>query len=207
VLSAFSNGTGKKLRRSHRHLEETFGPIRVECAETLEQAESIFEEMVVLHQERWQSAGEPGTFASKRFTEFHRDLIRKLFPRGQVLLVRVTAGDVTVGCDYNLIEHGRAMAYQWGLGQFEDTLISPGVVTSVAVMQTAMERGLDEYDWLSGDVFYKRQLSTGTREMVWARLPRGVRGHLVDYALRARRYSKQRTKSKTESGESEDGKA
>lgn len=204
VHSAFRGDTGKKIRRSHRRLEEQYGPVEVEVAETLAQAETIFDELIALHQSRWTSAGQPGKFASDRFTGFHRDLIRRLFPKGQILMVRVTAGETTVGCDYNLLEHGRVLAYQWGLGQFEDTRISPGLVTSVAVMQTALDRGFDEHNWLSGDVFYKRQLSTISHELTWAFLPHGVRGHLVDYTVRARQYMKARAENKTRTEEGQE---
>jgi CelD/BcsL family acetyltransferase involved in cellulose biosynthesis len=205
VLAALRGGTGNKVRRSRRRLEEAHGPIRIEWAETLDEAEAIYAEMVALHQRRWEEAGEPGKFASRRFDGFHRDLVRRLFPRGRVLLARVAAGEVTVGCDYSLVEHGRVLAYQWGLGQFDDSLISPGLVTGVTVMQAALERGLDEYDWLAGDVLYKRQLSTTTRELVWARLPHGARGHLIDSMIRARRaYRRARSSAGTEANVSPD---
>jgi CelD/BcsL family acetyltransferase involved in cellulose biosynthesis len=190
VLASLRGSTAYKVRRSRKHLEQAHGPLRLEWAETLEHAEDIFAEMIGLHVARWERAGQPAKFASPRFRGFHRDLVRRLFPRGGILLARITAGDLTVGCDYSLIEHGRVLAYNWGLRHFEDTLISPGLVTGAMVMQEALERGLDEYDWLAGDVLYKRQLSTTTRELVWADLPHGPRGHLIEQLIRARRYAR-----------------
>jgi len=58
------------------------------------------------------------------------------------------------------------------------------------VMQEALERGLDEYDWLAGDVLYKRQLSTTTRELIWGELPHGLRGHLIEQLMHARHYAR-----------------
>jgi CelD/BcsL family acetyltransferase involved in cellulose biosynthesis len=190
VLTALRGSTAYKIRRSRRHLEEAYGPLRLEWAETLDHAEAIFTEMTGLHVARWERAGQPPKFASPRFHAFHRALVRRLFPRGGILLARISAGDVTVGCDYSLVEHGRVLAYNWGLRHFEDTLISPGLVTGAMVMQEALERGLNEYDWLAGDVLYKRQLSTTTRELVWADLPHGPRGHLIEQLMRARRYAR-----------------
>jgi hypothetical protein len=80
VLAALRGGTGNKVRRSRKRLEEAHGPLRIEWAETLAEAEAIYAEMVSLHQRRWENAGEPGKFASARSDGFHRDLVRRLFP-------------------------------------------------------------------------------------------------------------------------------
>jgi CelD/BcsL family acetyltransferase involved in cellulose biosynthesis len=198
---ALGRGTNYKIRRSRRRLEEAHGPLRIDWAATLDEAEDIFAEMVALHLARWDRSAAPAKFASPRFHAFHRDLVRRLFPRGGIALVRVSAGEVTVGCDYSLIERGRMLAYQWGLRQFEDTLISPGLVTAAVVMQAALERGLDEYDWLAGDVFYKRQLSTTTRQLIWAELPHGPRGHLIEQLIRARRSARRVRRRSTTAGD------
>jgi CelD/BcsL family acetyltransferase involved in cellulose biosynthesis len=189
VLGALSSSTAAKIRRSMRRLEEAYGPIRVEWADSRAQAENIFEEMMALHLARWEAAGQTGTFASPRFAGFHRDIVDRLFPAGGIGLARVSAGDCTIGCDYGFIEHNRVLAYQWGVNQFEDRRLSPGLVTGAVVMQAAMERGLDEYDWLAGDVLYKRQLATTTRQLVWASAARGARIHFIYELARAKRLA------------------
>jgi hypothetical protein len=182
---------GKKLRRSVRRIEEELGPIQVEWAESLEQARTTFAEMVALHEARWRADGKPGAFASPRFAGFHRDLIQELFPQGKILLARVRAGDVTIGCDYSFIERNRVLGYQWGVARLDDERLSPGVATGAAMLQAALERGLDEYDWLSGDTFYKRQLSTTTRELIWARSSRGARIQMIYKLHEASRLARQ----------------
>jgi hypothetical protein len=189
VLCALRRHTAAKIRRTIRRLEEQHGPLRVEWAETREQAEQIFAEMLVLHRARWESTGRTGTFASPRFAGFHRDLVASLFSAGAILLARVSAGNCTIGCDYGFVEHNRVLSYQWGVRRFEDRRLSPGLVTGAAVMQAALERGLDEYDWLAGDVLYKRELATTTRELVWARTARGPRIRVIAELTRAKRLA------------------
>lgn len=179
VMDALDSHAAKKIRRSIRQIEQAHGPITVEWSETLDQARSIYAEMVALHEARWNAEGKPGVFASERFAGFNREIVAKLFPAGKVLLARVRAGDVTLGCDYSFIERNRVLGYQWGIARLDDPRPSPGLVTGVTVMQAALERGIDEYDWLSGDVLYKRQLATMTRELVWARAARGPRIHAI----------------------------
>jgi CelD/BcsL family acetyltransferase involved in cellulose biosynthesis len=187
VLGALRSHTAAKIRRTIRRLEAEHGPLRVEVAETQADAERIFEEMRGLHRARWEAAGKPGSFASPRFAGFHRDLVALLFDQGGIILGRVSAGDCTVGCDYGFVERNRVLSYQWGLRRFEDKRLSPGLVTGAAMMQAALERGLDEYDWLAGDVLYKRELSTTSRELIWASARRGTRIQAIYKLARAKR--------------------
>jgi CelD/BcsL family acetyltransferase involved in cellulose biosynthesis len=195
VLDGLRRHTGAKIRRTIRRLEEQHGPLRVEWATSLPQAEAIFAELRDLHQERWARQGQPGVFASQRFTGFHEELIRRLHPQGRATLARVVAGDHTVGCDYGLVEHGRILGYQWGLATFEDSRLSPGLAVGALVMQEALVRGFAEYDWLAGDVLYKRELSTRSRTLITARAIRGSRMHVLDRLTRAKRSLASRGKS------------
>lgn len=192
VQDALRRHTAAKIRRTIRRLEETHGPLTVEWAETLEEADDIFAELRMMHSARWEADGQPGVFANERFTAFHAELVRRLFPAGKILLARVRAGETTIGCDYGFIEQGRVLAYQWSIAQFDDSRLSPGLVTGAVIMQAALERGLSEYDWLAGDVLYKRELSTGARELIWARQPKGVAIHLIDGASHLRRIARAR---------------
>ncbi|HQY31473.1 MAG TPA: GNAT family N-acetyltransferase, partial [Thermomicrobiales bacterium] len=190
LLDFIGGDRAKKIRRHIRYLQEEHGPLQVQWAESLDEAREIFAEMRLLHQARWQSIGEPGAFASSRFNSFHEDIVERLFPRGHVGLVRVRAGDITLGCDYTLIEHNRMLGYQWGLGTLTDKRVSVGIITAAAVMQAALERGIDEYDHLAGDALHKRTLATTSRDLAWARIPSGTRIQIIYKLAEARRRTR-----------------
>jgi CelD/BcsL family acetyltransferase involved in cellulose biosynthesis len=192
VQDALRRHTAAKIRRSIRRLEEDFGPITVEWAETAEEAAAIFAELREMHAARWRAEGQTGVFANERFNAFHSELIRRLMPARRILLARVRAGEKTIGCDYGFIERGRVLSYQWGISRFDDSRLSPGLVTGAVIMQAAMERGLAEYDWLAGDVLYKKELSTTASELIWARQPKGVAIHVLDGAVRVKRMAGER---------------
>jgi CelD/BcsL family acetyltransferase involved in cellulose biosynthesis len=164
VLSLMSKGTRKKVRRSLRDL----GDVEGTWAESPEQALGILSELVELHQRRWTRVGEPGAFADPRFAAFHRALVARLARLKRVVLYRVQASSGIVGCTYGFIEGGRVLSYQGGLASYADPRIRPGFVVELMCMQACYDRGLLEYDLLAGDSLYKRELSTGTRELVWA---------------------------------------
>ena len=167
---AFGSPIGRKLRQNTRRFTERFGPIEAEWITDPARAQVVFGEMVELHQARWVAAGEPGSFANPRLIRFHRELIDRLLPSGGVVLVRVTAGDQLVGVTYELNEHGALNHYNWGLMpvQADDGSLSPGFITALALMREGIDRGFREINWLAGDSRWKRELSTTTRELVWA---------------------------------------
>lgn len=168
LIDAFDGDTRRKIRKNLKRFTESYGPIRTEWVDDDARAQEVIDELIANHQARWASAGEAGAFASKRFQHFHRRLISRVLTKGQIALVRVTAGETLVGIFYGFIENGVIYHYQWGLPQFEDRSLSPGFVTGYKVMEDAAAWGLAELNWLAGDSRFKREMSNSTRTLLWA---------------------------------------
>ena len=164
VLTALKSSTRTKVRRSLKAL----GDVETEWAQTPAHALEILAELIELHQRRWTKIGQPGAFASPRFAEFHRELVARLLPRGAVILFRVRAAAGTVACLYSFVERRRVLFYQSGVASYSDRQIRPIFVACTSCMQACFERGLTEFDFMGGDSSHKRELSTMTRELVWA---------------------------------------
>lgn len=146
-------------------------PLVTEWAETVEHAYEIFDELIVLHQNRWRRAGRQGAFSSHQFSAFHRSLIPKLLPEKRVILFRVRHGAQTVGAVYCLVDQDSVLFYQSGFAQFEDNKIRPGLITHILCMEACLSRGFRTYNFLAGDQRYKRELSTSHEILVNARAP------------------------------------
>jgi CelD/BcsL family acetyltransferase involved in cellulose biosynthesis len=183
VLGALSNGVRRRVERALRGL----GELEADWAATSAQAREIYDELVALHQARWEAAGERGAFASPRFHAFHAELIERLLPRGEVVLFRVRGAAGTIGCLYSLVDRGRVLFYQGGLAQLADNKLRPGLVAHVLCMQACLERSFAEYDFLAGESRYKRELSATERTLVWATARRGPRSAAFEAARRLRR--------------------
>lgn len=168
VLGALSSSVRRRLRQSLRALPGASGSWAEGKVESL----AVLDELVDLHGRRWRRAGEHGAFASERFLAFHRDLISVLAPRGQVALFRLHGPDATLACLYALVDGDRLLFYQSGVAAMDDNRCRPGLVGHLLFMQAALERGYREYDFLAGEGRYKRELSTGSHELVWAILRR-----------------------------------
>lgn len=93
IIATLKPNTQTKLRRSLRG----FGVIHTEWAATGAQALDILNELIDLHQQRWERIGEPRAFASARFVAFHRALVPRLLAQGAVLLFRTRSASGTLG--------------------------------------------------------------------------------------------------------------
>jgi CelD/BcsL family acetyltransferase involved in cellulose biosynthesis len=164
---ALSSHRRKILRQTLRAYSK-LGAIRLEPARDLDEALTMFDEMARLNKGRWATRGRLAVYDSPYFTAFHRHLIRRCFEAESVQLLRLTAGQQTVGLLYNLVERGKVYFYQCGFDYGIDKRLSPGMVTISHAIQYCIGLGLDDWDLLSGDASYKRLLSTGSRQLVWA---------------------------------------
>jgi CelD/BcsL family acetyltransferase involved in cellulose biosynthesis len=164
--SWLSPNTREQVRRSLR-LYEKLGAVRGEVARDLPTAEQFFAEMCRMHQSTWQGRGEPGAFASARKLAFHRSLIRRAFVDGAIQLVRVTAGEETIGILYNFVEKDKVYFYQSGFHYRADKRLKPGLVTHVCAIQLCLEAGYKDYDFLAGEARYKKSLAKDSRPLAW----------------------------------------
>jgi hypothetical protein len=168
LITFFGDSTRKHIRQNIRD----YGQIQTEWTDTVAAAHAAFDEQIALHQERWTLVGEPGCYASRRFTAFHRELIDRLVPTGQMTVVRVRAGDTTLGASQLLMDRGRILVYQGGR-LANSGKHSPGLITDYMCMLESLRRGYDAFDFMAGDSQHKQRMTTHSAPLVWAekRLP------------------------------------
>ena len=164
VLSLFGTHTRTSVKRNLRRA----GNLRIEWSETVSEAQAIFQELIELHQRRWNLAGHPGCYASRVFREFHEELLTRLVPTEQMILFRVRNEQGTLGCNQVLIDQNRACIYQCGRFLPPDHRISTGVVVDYTLMDECLKRGYDAVDFLAGNSPHKCRMSTDEVPLAWA---------------------------------------
>ena len=183
-LNRLGKKTRQHLRRSLRRYAER-GELAAVLAGTVAEAQSYFGALIELHQADWQERGEPGAFADPWFVEFHRALIDARFSAGEIQLLRVTAGDWTVGYLYHFVYGGRIYSYQWGLAPESDDKINFGMAADYLAVVHNLEAGADCFDFLHGDTLHKRRLGTGSETRFWLVLQRPRLDFELENRLRA----------------------
>jgi CelD/BcsL family acetyltransferase involved in cellulose biosynthesis len=182
-LGSLSSATRRRVRQSLKRL----GPLETEWAETGPAARAILEELAELHQAHWRAQGEPGAFASSRFSGFHLDLVSQLVPLRRAALFRVRRQGETIACLYGLIEGTRILFYQSGLLRHDDNRIRVGLAAHALFMQACREHGLTAYEFLPPAARYKRELASESEQLVWVELDRpGLRLYFEKIARSAK---------------------
>lgn len=159
------------LRRSIRDYEK-LGPLKFDAAGSTEEALAFLAGLKALHQRSWQARGEPGAFANRFFDEFHVALVRRLFAEGVIQLTRLAVGDRAVGYFYNFLYRGRLYHYQSGLDFEIDSKLSPGTVCHAHAVEYNLRAGTGIYDFMAGELKYKKDHATHSGEMLWLVLQR-----------------------------------
>jgi CelD/BcsL family acetyltransferase involved in cellulose biosynthesis len=182
-LASLSANTRAQLRRSDRAYAAA-GPIRVERAATLAEAWQVLDALAALHQARWTARGRPGAFATPAFAAFHRELIGRALPRGEVDLLRIAAGAAVIGYLYNFRHRGRVLAYQSGFDYAAaGARQKPGLTCHHAAIQAARRDGAVAYDFLAGGDRYKTSLANATRDSYWLDMARRWSAEGLGYRL------------------------
>lgn len=153
---------GKKFRsqlqRSERRLASS-GEVKLELPESERDLGSFFDDLVVLHNKRWN------TNVDEVFFGFHRQLAHVLFPLDRLLLARLRLGKIVVAARYDFIYADKVWNYQGGwLPEFAH--LGVGNACLGEVFKYCIEKRIQEYDFLEGDARYKRNWSTDSHESI-----------------------------------------
>lgn len=166
----------KKTKRDRRIMQRSGGELRV--IDNLEGFEENFKILISLHQNRWNSRGKSGAFASEKFTRFHRTVAPKLLRKGWLkLLVLIISGEA-VSAKYVLAYNNKVHDYQNGFIQSNEqpsgseiTINSPGSLITRLCIENAIEAGSVEFDFLKGQSdSYKSRWGCQTRSILQLRL-------------------------------------
>ena len=163
-----SKGHRRKLRRADRDLFAT-GRATARCVQDAGQLEKAWDELVALHQKRRQMLGEPGCFASPRFTAFHREVARSLLAAGQLQLLWLELDGRTAAIDYQMTSQGITYVYQAGIDT-ERLAEEPGHLITSATIKRAIAQGGCAIHFLRGDEPYKSHFRAEPRAMLSLRV-------------------------------------
>ena len=150
---------GGNVRR-YRRRAEAEGRLAWDVAGTTAEALQSFEQLAVLHGERWEVRGEAGVLADDRVLAHHREAIPALLQADLLRMFRLTRNDELLGVLYALAdapgrEDRSLFLYLIGINtRFAE--LSPGTLLLHAVWEYAREEGFQTLDLLRGGENYKK---------------------------------------------------
>ncbi len=154
-MHALSKNSRYQIRRSIKKYQQHTD---IQCYQfPHQQIERFFDECSQLHIARW---GNVSGFKYCRFSQFHRKLAEKGVEQQIVKLYHLASGDKLLGYVYNFEYKGTVYFYLSAFDyQFSDKHLKPGLVTHYLLIQDAMQRDFQFYDFMGGESQYKRTLS------------------------------------------------
>jgi CelD/BcsL family acetyltransferase involved in cellulose biosynthesis len=185
-LASKSGNFRQQIRRSRRRLEQSGGRFRISSGEELLRDMEAFTR---LHNARWDHRG--GSIALIGGTrEMLLDVARELLPLERYRLWCLDLEGETISA-HLFVAAGDEIAY-W-LGGFDDRFARdrPGLITLVAAIEDALERGERRVDLGPGAQDYKYRLANSeeTHEFVTL-VPPGIRQPLARGELAGRRIAR-----------------
>jgi CelD/BcsL family acetyltransferase involved in cellulose biosynthesis len=182
-LADLSANTRYQIRRSIR-LYEKRGPLRLDVAGDAAQALAFLDELKVLHQRHWEGRGKDGAFSYPFLERFHRSLIARCLPEGNVELLRISAGGEPIGYLYNFIWRGWVGTYMSGFAYEDDARLKPGLVSYYLCAERHLANGMRVQDFLAGAYRYKTSLGKPGPDMFWLAVQRPRLRFRLESALR-----------------------
>jgi len=164
-LTARLSHNGRSQLRRALKLAAADGPLALDAAVTPSEGLDYFEKLKSLDRRR-----ENGAFAGPAREAFHRRLIAKGMPSGQVELLRARAGAKVIGYLYQFVHLGRVLAYQASYAAPADNRHRPGLVMHYLAIERAKRSDRSVYDFLAGESRYKRALGQPGPVLLWLRL-------------------------------------
>lgn len=170
-LASLSANTRYQIRRSNRCFDR-LGPLVARQAETEAEALGFLDSLAALHQATWSKRGSRGAFANPAFVRFHRALIARGLPRGELELLRFSAGGHVLGYLYNIRLRGSVFTYQSGFDYAGCAAAfgphaKPGLACHYAAIVRAQGEGAVAYDFLAGRDRYKSSLTRAATRLYW----------------------------------------
>lgn len=169
-LDALSSNTRYQIRRAMRLHTQHSGALVCEHAQSLAQAQEWLQSLAGLHQAQWQARGVPGAFGTPFTRQFHPRLVERAWPLGMVDLLRVRAGDNTLGYVYNFVRGSVVCNYQSGHIAETDAKLKSGLICHAMAVEDALQRGKAVYDLLMGGAHFKAGLTNRHGMMRWSTL-------------------------------------
>jgi CelD/BcsL family acetyltransferase involved in cellulose biosynthesis len=189
-LRTLGKSTRHNLLRRIRNLSENYD-CKLSLVETADELERAMDALVRLHQARWESKGEPGSFALPRVEEFLREAMRVSLGEGRLRLWTYSINGEVASVRLAFYDDTRVYGFQGG---FDPAFSKQGLGTihmALCLKACIEDENAGEYDFMGGGEAYKNTWADQQRENVFlTHLRPGVRSSAYTGVELAKRVGK-----------------
>lgn len=153
--SRLSKSARENIFRRQRRLFETF-QCEFRLVENTCELEQAMDDLVRLHQARWQTKGEPGTFALDGSEDLLREAARISLAEGRLRLWTLTMDKEVTAVLLGFVDNGILHAFQSG---FDPAYTHKGlgsVMNGLCIRACVEDETIRDYDFMGGSDAYKQ---------------------------------------------------
>ena len=195
TLSAKERG---KVSYYRKRLEKKYQARFYKCESDFDLPRCL-EALFHLHQKRWQSTGQPGSFASAERRQFYLDLARSLLARGLLEFWLLDLNGMPVAAQFGFRFGTTVSQLQEGFDRAYST-DSVGYLLRAQAIESLIAQGVRTYDFLGGEPGYKAKWGAQTGHYLDLSFARpfsegAVYLQLQQYAARTKSWLRQKLSS------------
>jgi len=166
---SFNRGLRKSMRTNvtyyTRRLFKLFD-CKFRQVRTLAELEPAMDTFVRLHQARWESKGEPGSFALPSFEGFLKDAMRSTLAEGRLRLWTLELQGVTAAVLLAFVDNGVAHYFQGGFNPVFAKESLGTVMCGLCIKDCVESEDVNEFNFMGGDPSYKERWTSNSRDSV-----------------------------------------
>lgn len=162
---AIDKSIKSQLLRKKKKFEKLGGSVK--RIKNIEELEESFEDLKMLHCQRWQKSGLIGAFGDQRFNIFHLEFMRLMLAKGQLSLTSLIIDNRVIAVIYNIKYRDTRFFYQIGANLTFRPNISAGSLIHLYEIQDSIETGENYYDFMKGAISnsYKESFSNSSEKV------------------------------------------
>jgi len=128
----------------------------------------LYEQLVQLHQKRWQKKDKAGVFSDDYFYTFHKNFIKQSFEKGMVVLSAIQIEGKIISVNYSIKWHNTLYFYQSGIDETYKPNLSPGLLNHLLLIDYCEKQHIQQYNLLKSTKKddYKSQFAQLSDELI-----------------------------------------
>jgi CelD/BcsL family acetyltransferase involved in cellulose biosynthesis len=187
------SGFRRNLKRYMRSLRRDY-QIEIKRYDSSDLFQDGMKTFFELHQKRWKAKGLPGLFSNPEFRSFLLDVSRCFAENGWLNLLIMTANSKPISSTLSFECNKKLYGYLLGF----DPLYSkfgPSRLLLSHLIEDCIQRGLNEFDFLTGAEGYKASWNTVNRKTIELTKVKGLVGNFYSYVVKNDSWISQKLKS------------
>lgn len=154
LMKSLSSNFRRNLKKRMRKLEKDYGKVELKEYRELGSLDTTMQIFFDLHQKRWGSKGEKGTFKNLAVRDTFLTKAKLFAEKDWLRLYFLTVNDKPIAAKYCFKYKQKLYG---SLSGFDPSYSSYGVgnVLMLKVLERCIDQGIREYDFMQGDELYK----------------------------------------------------